>query len=42
MGVWAQNIQTNSQGDFEKNKAFLKISKMHLVIWQMFWCDFEK
>ena len=35
MGVWAQNVQTSHQGDFEKSKTFLKISKIHLVIWQM-------
>ena len=34
MRVWAQNVQTSHQRDF-KNEAILKISKIHLVMWQM-------
>ena len=34
MGVWAQNVQTSHQRDF-RNKVILKISKIHLVTWQM-------
>ena len=31
MELWAQNAQVSYQGDLEKNKAFSKMSKIHLV-----------
>ena len=31
MGLWAQNAQVSYQGDLEKNRAFSKTSKIHLV-----------